>query len=531
MKKTYKIFLPVLILAIFAACKRDKAEWDVDITAPIAKSSLTIEDMIPGSYVVANTDSSLRLVYSNTIYTLPVDSFLSLPDTTFPYAPPPIGLAYTLAPNTTVPLTTNPLVFAIDPTKLTRVVIREGIMNFKAVSSLNGKVFFTFAIPKAFKNNAPFTITNLIEAAPQNDSSYFEQAYDLSGYDISLAGNGNQSNILAYSITPTTDPNGGTIQVAANQKIFRLAMSFAGLKPEYVEGYFGNQSLSYTDTADFDFLKQLVAGTLDIQDIKLGISMENSIGADIRATIKSLKSVNTQTGNEVTLQHPIINMPLNIDRAVNFGYNSTPQYAPVVKSYPFTNATTNLAAFVSNLPNRVEYKVDLKVNPLGNISGGKDFLYRDAAIKINVDLDMPLTFKMGGLTLADTIDYDINAKEEDVDRYQGGNFKLFAANGFPLDARVQLYLVDENGMVTDSLFSTSLIAAAPVDANFKAIGQQQTLINFAVSTDKADKLVNTKKVVIKAVFDTKPQNQYLTMYSNYKLDLQLTSDFKFRMKL
>jgi hypothetical protein len=482
--------------------------------------------------VVANTDSSLRLVYSNTIYTLPVDSFLSLPDTTFPYAPPTIGAAYPLQPNTTLPLTTNPLVFAIDPSKLTRIVIKEGIMNFKAVSTLNGKVFFTFSIPKALRNWTPFSITDVIAAAPPNDSSYFEQNYNLAGYDISLAGNGNQFNILSYNISPTTDPDGSVIQVAANQKIFRLAMSFSGMKPEYVEGYFGNQVLSYgPDTVKFNFLKQLIGGTLDLQDIKLGISMENSIGADIKATITNLKSINSSTGNTVALQHPIINMPLNIDRAVNNGYNSNPQYTPVTKNYPFTNAVTNLAAFVSNLPDMVEYNVDLKVNPLGNISGSKDFLYRDASIKINVDLDMPLTFKMGGLTLADTIDYDINAKEEDVDRYQGGNFKLFAANGFPLDARVQLYLIDENGMVTDSLFSNSLIAAAPVDANFKAIGQQNTVINFAVSTDKADKLVNTKKVVVKAVFDTKPQNQYLKMYSNYKLDLQLTSDFKFRMKL
>lgn len=524
--------MPVLALALFATCKREKAEWDVGITAPIAKSSLTVEDMIPGSYVVANTDSSLRIVYQNTIYTLPVDSFLSLPDTTFPYAPPPIALAYTLQPNTSIPLTTNPLTFAIDPSKLTRVVIREGTMNFKAVSTLNGKVLFTFSIPKALRNWVPFSITDMIAAAAPNDSSFFEQNYNLAGYDISLAGNGSQSNTLGYTIVPTTDPNGGPVQVAANQKIFRLGMSFSGMKPEYVEGYFGNQVLSYgPDTVKFNFLKQLIGGTLDLQDIKLGISMENSIGADIKATITNLKSINSSTGNTVALQHPIINMPLNIDRAVNHGYNSNPQYTPVTKNYPFTNAVTNLAAFVSNLPDMVEYNVDLKVNPLGNISGSKDFLYRDASIKINVDLDMPLTFKMGGLTLADTIDYDINAKEEDVDRYQGGNFKLFAANGFPLDARVQLYLIDENGMVTDSLFSNSLIAAAPVDANFKAIGQQNTVINFAVSTDKADKLVNTKKVVVKAVFDTKPQNQYLKMYSNYKLDLQLTSDFKFRMKL
>lgn len=70
---------------MLAACQRDKAEWDVGIVAPIAKSSLGIEDLIPGSYVVANTDSSLRIVYQNTIYTLPVDSFLQLPDTTIFY--------------------------------------------------------------------------------------------------------------------------------------------------------------------------------------------------------------------------------------------------------------------------------------------------------------------------------------------------------------------------------------------------------------------------------------------------------------
>lgn len=520
-----------MALALFAACKRDKAEWDVGITAPLVKSSLTIEDMIPGSYLVANTDSSLRVVYQNTVYTLPVDSFLNLPDTTF-FLPLNSPTNITLNPGMQVPLPANQMNFLLDPTKLTRVVIRSGNLSMKVVNLLPQDVIFNYTIAKAVKNGLPFSASELVGAASP-DSSILIKDFDLSGYDVSLNGNtGLQTNVLPYQLTPQISSNSSPYTVSTGQMLLKMYTTFSGMKPEFVEGYFGNQALSYgPDTVKFNFLKQLIGGTLDLQDIKLGISMENSIGADIRATIKSLKSVNTKTGNVVALQHPIINMPLNIDRAVNYGYNSTPQYAATTKNYPFTNAVTNLAAFVSNLPDMVEYKVDLKVNPLGNISGGKDFIYRDAAIKINIDLDMPLTFKMGGLTLADTIDYDINAKEEDVDRYQGGNFKLFAANGFPLDARVQLYLIDENGMVTDSLFSNNLIAAAPVDANFKAIGQQQTLINFAVSTDKADKLVTTKKVVVKAVFDTKPQNQYLTMYSNYKLDLQLTSDFKFRMKL
>lgn len=369
-------------------------------------------------------------------------------------------------------------------------------------------------------------------AAANPDSAVLVKDYNLAGYDIALNGTGMQTNILPYTITAGLAPNAQNISVTANQQLLRLYTSFTNMKPEYVEGYFGNQAISYgPEVIDFDFLEQIVGGTINLDDISLGISFENAIGADIRATIKNLKGINTNTGNSVTLQHPIINLPVNIDRAVNLGYNNSPQFIPVTKSYPFTNATTNLAAFVSNLPNQLEYKVDLKVNPLGNISGGNDFLYRDAGIKINLDLDMPLTFKAGGLTLVDTVDYNLNAKPEDVNRYQGGNFKLYAQNGFPLDATVQLYLVDENGAITDSLFTTSLIAAAPVDANFKAIGQQPTQINFAVSTDQADALVNTKKVLIKAKFTTQPQSQLLKMYSNYKLDLQLTSDFKFRMKL
>lgn len=530
MKTLYKFLLPFTVLALFAACKRDKAEWDIGITAPIAKSSLTIEDMIPGSYVVANTDSSLRIVYQNTIYSLPVDSFLNLPDTTF-YLPLNSPTNLTLTPGIQVPLPANQMNFMLDPTKLTRVVIRSGNLKMKVVNLLPQDVIFNYTINKARKNGVPFTASEVVAMA-NPDSAILLRDFDLAGYDISLTGaSGFQTNVLPYQLTPQISPDASAYNVTTGQMLMKMYTTFSNMKPEFVEGYFGSQAVTYEDTATFNLLKQYVGGTLDLQDIKLGLSMENSIGADIKATIKSLKGVNSKTGNTVMLNHPIINMPLNIDRAVNYGYTNAPQYAPVVKNYPFTNATTNLAAFVSNLPDRIEYKVDLKVNPLGNVSGGKDFIYSDAAIKINMDLDMPLAFKMGGLTLADTIDYDINAKEEDVDRYQGGNFKLFAANGFPLDARVQLYLIDESGMVMDSIFSTSLIAAAPVNANFKAIGQQNTLITFAVSTDKADKLVNTKRVVVKAVFDTKPVSQYLTMYSNYKLDLQLTSDFKFRMKL
>lgn len=533
MKTISKYILAALSLSLLATCKREDAQWDIGIVSPIATASLSMEDLVPGDYIVADTDSSLRVVYQNTIYTLPIDSFLKIPDTTFAYSLPPWPIDYTFWPNSQVPLTLNPLVFNISPAKLTRAVINSGTMSLKAVSSVNAGITFNYKIPKAKKDWAPFDAWGAIDAAFAPDSAYFYQAYDLSGYDIALNGNGTQYNVLPYTLTIKTGED--TAQVVQGQRLFNLFNTFQNVKPEFVEGYFGSQTTSYgPDTAAFKFLKNITGGTLDLQSINLGVTLENSIGADVRAVVKSVKGINTNTGNAVTLQHPFINSPMNVDRAINFGYNpaaTQPTYAPSYKTLTFNNSNSNLAAFISNLPDMMEYKVDLTLNPLGNISGGKDFIYRDAGIKVNINLDMPLTFKSAGLTLVDTINYSVNAKQEDVDRYQGGSFKLFANNGFPLDASVQLILLDEFNQPVDTLLNPTLIQAAPVDANFKAVGQQQTIISFPVSIQKANNLVYTKKVAVKAVFDTKPQGQYLKMYSYYKLDLKLTSDFKFRMKL
>ena len=80
-KKIVGYFLGLLVLF---GCKRDveKANWDVDALAPLIKTSLNLEDLLPDSILQTNPDTSLKLVYTENIFDVNVDSLFQIPDTT-----------------------------------------------------------------------------------------------------------------------------------------------------------------------------------------------------------------------------------------------------------------------------------------------------------------------------------------------------------------------------------------------------------------------------------------------------------------
>ena len=53
------------------------------MTAPLVNSELTVEELLQSENVIANEDSSLKIVYSSELFSITTDSFAQLPDTTF----------------------------------------------------------------------------------------------------------------------------------------------------------------------------------------------------------------------------------------------------------------------------------------------------------------------------------------------------------------------------------------------------------------------------------------------------------------
>lgn len=71
-----------LVIAM-TSCKRDsQTNWTDGVLAPLATTNLTINNLVTDSFLHTNPDSSLSIVYQNTVYSLNLaDQYIHIPDT------------------------------------------------------------------------------------------------------------------------------------------------------------------------------------------------------------------------------------------------------------------------------------------------------------------------------------------------------------------------------------------------------------------------------------------------------------------
>ena len=73
-KAIFYFFISIVILV--SSCRKEdkKPSWETGIVTPLIKSSLGINDIVTDTLLVANPDSSLKLVYENHLYNIALDS-------------------------------------------------------------------------------------------------------------------------------------------------------------------------------------------------------------------------------------------------------------------------------------------------------------------------------------------------------------------------------------------------------------------------------------------------------------------------
>ncbi len=520
-----KLFLPLAssLLLLVSSCKQDSgnAEWDIDLLAPVLTTTFTLQDLVDDSLLIVNPDSSLKLVYVNNFSNLLIDTLLSIPDTTVVNALS-LPISTTIQPGLDLITINTETRYALKDAQLVEAFVRSGQIVVQFQNSLNAGVTIDYAIPSATLNGTAFAITRNVAA-----NASLTETIDITGYHLDLRGlSGHSYNTLVTSFGGSTDVNGPPVQIVANQPFITVSNSFVDVVPQYARGYFGSPEISVeNESAKFDFLKKIIDGQIGLEEVKLSLSLENYIGADGQLEIQNITSVNERTGVSIDLQHEVMGTPINVTRASDAWINSG-NVTPTFKSYVFDNSNSNIRALIENLPHRLDYSLNFKLNPLGNISSGNDFFYYEKNIKTNLELEVPMTFYSDHLTLSDTLDFNADAGRAGS-KVNSGGFRIIADNSFPLSATMTLILIDENNMAIDSLYSLNNIAAPALDGNFKSIGSLVSTLDVPISSATADKLNNTNRINIKIIFDTPQAPQLLKIYDHYKMDIKIIADFNY----
>ncbi len=507
-------------------CKKeaDAPQWDIEVLGPVLKATIGIHQLFADSLTTIDPDGSVRIIYEGQQDLLATDSVYTIPDTsiatiyTWPFFP------LTIQPNTPFYTNNKNLVLNVRGAELTRAIIQEGTIRVSAKNTLPTRVYFTYSVPEARKNGQSLSISRSVAAGSAAAPSYFSEDIDFAGYTLNLTGALNNTvNTIAYNVVARSDSAGPSFNVMQGDTMVNLTTTLIGLSPSYVRGYLGQKLFEESNTTSNNIGSIFETGQLLLDSASLSLNIENSIGADMQAYLTGLRSMNTRTSTTIPLVAPgVLSRNINISRAAE---SSDPNHPlrPSNTILRLDNSNSNLPAFLQNLPDRIESDLRLQLNPLGNVSGSNDFVYSDKLVATSTRLEIPLRLSMNSLVLRDTQALSIE-NLTNLDPVGPITFTLVAENGFPINLQLQLYTLNENYNVTDSLLLPGSIAAGSTDANRVVTSPTITKISIPISADRKSNILNARYMAIYGKVSTVGQPTLLELYESYALKLKLVAD-------
>ncbi len=521
-------FAILLLLGLsLPGCKKenDRPQWDVEVAGPLLFADIGINQLLADSLTQADANGAIRVVYEETVDNLELDSIYTIPDTSIQTLYIWSVFPYLVQPNTPFYTNDNNVRLGISGVELKKAHIRTGKIGLSIRNTLPTRIYFTYTIPKAIKNGNQFQVVQDVGPGSISAPAIFNGTYDFDGYDIDLTGaSGLLVNTIAYNVRAVSDPSGSAFTVNPGDTMINLVSTLLSIEPSYVKGYLGQTTVNLSDDANVGLGNIIRDGTVEMDSARLRLDVINSIGADASAMIRNLNATNNQTSSAIALSAPgILNTRLNINRASESGNASDP-VRPTTLSLSLDRSNSNLVDLLENIPDRLDYNLDLSLNPLGNVSGSNDFVYSDRLVASRLRLELPLRFAANQILLADTLDLTAD-NLTNLDPVGPAIVTMVAENGFPLNIELQFFLIDENGTVTDSLLQQgNLIPSAYVDGAMNVVASRSTRLEIPVEAERKSRLQSARKIGIRGRFTTPAYPVLVQFYEHYRLRIKLVAE-------
>ncbi len=403
----------------------------------------------------------------------------------------------------------------IDDTELTRIIVKSGGVEITGASTMQDTLKITYEIPTAKLNGVPFSLFLAVPPAAPGQSTSITEFFDFSNYEIDLTGqNGDTINSLYTTSRGWIDSSGVITNISLDDSVY-TSIEIKDIIPQVAYGKFSTDPIVGNEEIELDVFQELV-GNFDLAKTEIKIVSENSIGANANLWIKSFES-KKEIGS-IFLNSSQIEGPFIISAATE---NSDPFLIPTASVNTILLDETN-----SNIDELIEYQPEtFAINYEINVGSQTGFLSRYSKIESDLQISIPIEFSTAGITMIDTSDLEFEFPEN----LNEGSFTLIIENGYPFEVSIKLNLLDEAGLLIDNLVSNDKILAGQIGSNGKVSEQQVSSILFTFD-NKDGRLENTKKIAFEAVLNTKPVNETIKIFSDYKVKLKLIANFNYKIE-
>lgn len=457
---------------LFSGCQKELDEVTVhpEIAVPLLQSATTIRDIFTASQdslaLKVGPGGDMTLVYSGILHNKNASEI-------FP------NIKDLLAP---IPDTTNVLAIKLwNNIILKKAYATSGSILFGYQSEYPANLKLTIDLPDFKKGGIPLSIsTDIIWTGSTSSGITFP--VDLKDYQIQLP---NDSLHINYT---AVDGNGNHV------KLTTLYGLIQGLTFSYAEGFWGVEEFDIVrDTIDLNIYKTQLKGNIEFDDPKVIAYIENSLGFPSRSKVNVMR-VETEKGNTYDFNSP------QLTQGVDFDY---PPISDAGQSrttkFVFDQTNSNIKQILNEYPIRLDYDIDAVANPDNNpdIIG---FITDSSYFRVRLQVELPLKGKAFGFTTEKAYDLEIGSLQQ----MDSATLKIVTENELPAGVEVQMYLLDAQMNILDSLFGIDkqLIEAAPINSDGISNGFASKTSYISFPATRIQRLQNSRFVRVQASFST-----------------------------
>jgi hypothetical protein len=508
-------------LTVVVSCRKEPTTWSTLNSIPLANGRLYLTNIIPDSLLQADSDGMYKLKANYELLRFDPTEDIAIPDTVISKLLA-IPFSLNVSPGIEFINDTEESKFSGEDAELVEIEVFTGNIEYEILNPISQPIIVTYLIPNATKNGVSFSYSDTLLPGSIASPSVNTGTVVLDGYTFNLRGiNGNEYNTIQTQIKAKTAPYASPVLITTAH-VVQVKARYSEMVPAYARGYFGNIASSESSAGDtLDFFNVIKGGSFDLDDVQTRLIIKNQIGTDAQVTIHQLTGINTVTGSNVSLSHSIIAAVQNITRAQDL--SGFPQAH--VKSYDILSSNSNIEAFVESMPDRLAYDVSFAMNPLGNVTGHNDFVYRNYPFTAELEIETPLRFGASGLMLSDTLKVNDFLSDETAERIEWAELEINVINAFPLEADFTLILPDGFGNYSDTVYVSPSQAQAGIQGLGTQISPVASQLKIKVSRDQLKNIDAHKSIVVWFTFST-PSGLPVTFYTSHYLDCSIVLNMK-----
>ncbi len=502
------------------------------VAAPIAYGSLSLDELLneldSSGYVKIFDDSLLYISYANRLFSHPANEVVDIPNQNFLEFFIESDIA--LSPEWIGASPEDTIMFHKD---------KAGVFNFQnneKIDSFHVKTMdLVINVQSSFEHSGVLTISSdsilingeafreVVQISDASGNFSYSKTLSLDEHSIYLDNTDPDNTVLPLSFDLALINSGNPILPGQSLDI---TMTF--IDPEFhsVFGYLGDYELMMSndvvviDIFDTDSLAG--GGSIFFADPRFNLDVANSYGIPVEVNISQLEAyskINDQTTQVVF--EPGVN-PFSIAAPGLDAVGDT-----VNTPIAINKETSNIDEVMKTFPRDFIYTVSAATNP-GSDGTANNFVTDTSDFIVDFEVILPIWIKAEGFEMEDTLSFDFEDRfGESTNIIDYLRFTLDAANGLPMEINMQVYFLDENYTVLDSLYEEdSFLLPATLNESFMVEDRVEQSKSAEFTKEKIDAIKPSKYLRVKASSTTAgaETDNYVKFYSYY------TVDFKLKMK-